>query len=197
MSKKNKNNEEIMDENLEDLEEEGEKSNEDTKLDAEEDVEAALSEEDMDTSHEYVDLQERYNKLEDTYKRMLADFENSKRHAAQEVLDSKNAGKIEVFEKILDIVDNFQRSLEYDTNTEEFRQGIKMLSNMFNDRLKSLGLEEVRHEGELDPGLHQAIAIEEQDDLEDNEIIEVLQKGYRVEGKVIRPAMVKVNKKSK
>ncbi len=144
---------------------------------------------------DYDELNEKYSKLEGTYQRLLADFENHKRRTSNEILESKSKGKSEVFEKLLDIIDNFDRSMEYDIQTEEFKKGIEMLHSMFNQRLESLGLEEVETTGVLDPNKHQAVLVDTVDGLEDDEIIEVLQKGYCVEQRVLRPAMVKVNKK--
>ncbi len=143
---------------------------------------------------EYDKLQEKYSKLEGTYQRMLADFENHKRRTANEILESKSNGKSEVFEKLLDIVDNFDRSMSFDVQTEEFKKGMEMLHSMLNQRLESLGLEEVSSSGILDPNKHQAVMVDTVEGLEDDEIIEVLQKGYCVGQRVLRPAMVKVNK---
>ncbi|MFV0289214.1 MAG: nucleotide exchange factor GrpE [Mycoplasmatales bacterium] len=147
------------------------------------------------SEQEYLQLQEKYKKVETSYQRLLADFENSKRRNAQEVMEAKTKGKIEVFEKLLDIIDNFERSMAFDIQTEEFKTGIEMVHKMFSERLQATGLQEVNTEGILDPNKHQAIMVEEDAKKENDEILEVLQKGYSVEEKVIRPAMVKVNKK--
>lgn len=72
-----------------------------------------------------------------------------------------------------------------------------MIYTKLMDDASSLGLEEVDASGLLDPNLHHALMVEENDDLEDNQIIEVLQKGYKVEDILIRPSMVKVNQKIK
>lgn len=143
----------------------------------------------------FEELEDKYNKLENSYQRILADFENHKRRTSIELLDSKVKGKSEVFEKLLDIVDNFDRSMQFDIQTEEFKKGMEMLHSMLNERLDSLGLKEVDSSGIMDPNKHQAVMVENHDDLEDDQIIEVLQKGYCVEEKVLRPAMVKVNKR--
>ncbi len=143
---------------------------------------------------EYEELQEKYSKLEGSYQRLLADYENHKRRTSTEILDSKTKGKSEVFEKLLDIIDNFDRSMEFDVQTEEFKKGMEMLHSMFNQRLEVLGLKEVETTGILDPNKHQAVMVDTVEGLEDDEIIEVLQKGYCVEQRVLRPAMVKVNK---
>lgn len=149
----------------------------------------------MISTKDYHELEEKYKKVETSYQRLLADYENTKRRNAQEVMDAKTKGKIEVFEKLLDIIDNFERSMAFDIQTEEFKTGIEMVHKMFTERLQATGLEEVNTKGTLDPNKHQAIMVEENEDFANDEIIDVLQKGYSVEEKIIRPAMVKVNKK--
>lgn len=144
---------------------------------------------------DYKKLNDDFEKVTNSYQRLLADFENHKRRTAKEMLDEKLKGKEEVLKQILDIVDNFDRALSFDANTDEFKQGIEMVHTMFKERLQVVGLKEVVTEGELDADIHQAIAIDNIDDVEDNHILETLQKGYYVDEKLIRPAMVKVNKK--
>lgn len=180
---------------------EEQKKTEEQEVDTNENLETKeIEQEAQDVSinkDQFNKLEEKYNKIEHTYQRLLADYENTKRRNAKEVMEARNKGKIEVIENILDIVDNFERSMQFDAGTEEFKNGMTMLLKMFNERLEAVGLEEVRHEGELDPNIHQAIAVENNEKLDDDIITEVLQKGYRVEDKVVRPAMVKVNKKEK
>lgn len=184
MSKNKNKNEEVIDEKEEKIEEETP-------------ITDSVEEEKSDTfsSEEYNALEEKYKKIENTYQRLLADYENHKRRTAQEVIDAKNKGKIEVFEQLLDIIDNFERSMQFDIQTEEFKTGIEMVHKMFDQKLKAAGLSEVETTGLLNPSIHQAIMVDEVEDKENDEILDVLQKGYCVEEKIIRPAMVKVNKK--
>lgn len=210
MSKKNpeteniKNNETI-DETVNDVETIDVELNEDVEI-KEEDVEKKDSKKEKKSKtklfekkvsqEEYDKLKEKSDKVEATYQKLLADLQNIKKRNAEEVIDAKNKGKFEVFKEIVDIVDNFDRSMQFDVNTEEFKKGMEMLQKMFKERLALAGLEEVRHEGVLDPSIHQAISVGEEEDFNDNEILQVLQKGYKIEDKIIRPAMVKVNQKN-
>ncbi len=132
--------------------------------------------------------------FEDKYLRLLADYDNLKRRSAIEQLSSKNNGKIIVFKELLDILDNFQRALSYDIASEEFKKGIDIVYKQFNEKLASLGLEKVASSGLMDHNIHQAVMTESNQDFKDDEIIEVMQDGYILEEKLIRPAMVKVNK---
>ncbi len=147
------------------------------------------------SNKEYNDLKEKYDKVENSYQRLLADYDNMKRRNAQEVMEAQNKGKIEVFKSMLEIIDNFERSMNYEAQTDEFKEGIQMVHKMFNQRLKDVGLTEVEADGILDPTKHQAVMVEESSEHEDGQILDVLQKGYCVEENIIRPAMVKVNKK--
>lgn len=171
--KKVKNQEEVIDE----------------EIMTEEENAVLISKKDFD------ELDEKYQKVENSYQRLLADFENYKRRSVKEILDAETSGKVEVLKQIVDIADNFDRSMKFDVQTEEFKKGIEMLHSMFGEKLANVGLEEVEAEGELNPDIHQAIGIDNKDDIEDDHITEVLQKGYMVGEKLIRPAMVKVNKK--
>lgn len=138
---------------------------------------------------------EEYDKIKDKYTRMLADYDNLKRRSALEGIESRTKGKIEVFEQLLEVLDNFERALKYEAGTKEFKDGINLVHKQMIERLENLGLEEIEAEGTLDHNFHQAVVTETIEDLMDDEIIEVLQKGYTVSEKLVRPAMVKVNKK--
>lgn len=135
------------------------------------------------------------NEYEQKYLRLLADFDNLKRNNAKEVMNAKNNGKIEVFRELVDVLDNFERSMQYDPSTEDYAKGIQMVHTQLLSKLEALGLEQVEAQGIMDAKIHQAVMVESVDDLADDEIIETLQHGYKLEDRLIRPAMVKVNKK--
>ncbi|WOO88950.1 nucleotide exchange factor GrpE [Mollicutes bacterium LVI A0078] len=135
------------------------------------------------------------NVYEQKYLRLLADFDNLKRNNAKDVMNAKNNGKIEVFRELVDVLDNFERSMQYDPSTEDYAKGINMVHNQLIEKLENAGLEKVTTEGEMDANIHQAVMVDTVDDMEDDHIIETLQNGYKLEDRLIRPAMVKVNKK--
>ncbi len=135
------------------------------------------------------------NEYEQKYLRLLADFDNLKRNNAKDVMNAKNNGKIEVFRELVDVLDNFERSMQYDPSTEDYAKGISMVHNQLIERLTNAGLEKVATEGEMDANIHQAVMVDTVEEMEDDHIIETLQNGYKLEDRLIRPAMVKVNKK--
>lgn len=149
-----------------------------------------------------VKIQDLVNRLEDTQQRMLrlqADFDNYKKRAAKEKEDLWNYASEEIVKELLPVLDNFERALsslgEKGDNKDKvgYIQGVQMVYNQFIEVLKKEGLEEIPALGEpFDPNIHHAVAQESKDDCEDNFIIEVYQKGYKLKDKVIRPSMVKV-----
>lgn len=135
------------------------------------------------------------NEYEAKYLRLLADFDNLKRNNAKDVMNAKNNGKIEVFRELVDVLDNFERSMQYDPSTEDYAKGINMVHKQLASALTAAGLEKVASDGLMDANVHQAVMVDTVEGLEDDEIIEILQHGYKLEERLIRPAMVKVNKK--
>lgn len=140
-------------------------------------------------------IEEEVNEYEQKYLRLLADFDNLKRNNAKDVMNAKNNGKIEVFRELVDVLDNFERSMQYDSTSEDYAKGINLVHKQLIDKLTNLGLEKVDETGIMNANIHQAVMVDNVEDLEDDEIIETLQSGYKLEEKLIRPAMVKVNKK--
>lgn len=139
--------------------------------------------------------QPEVNEFEQKYLRLLADLDNLKRNNAKDVMNAKNNGKIEVFRELVDVLDNFERSMQYDPSTEDYAKGIEMVHSQLVSKLEAAGLEKVASEGTMDANMHQAVMVDTVEGLEDDEIIETLQHGYKLEDRLIRPAMVKVNKK--
>lgn len=127
--------------------------------------------------------------LENFKKRMRTDQETTLKYASQSLIVN-----------ILPILDGLDKALEHvDNQSEEvktFVKGFEMIYQLLLQTLRSEGLEEIESVGKtFDPYLHQAIAQVETDEYEDNIITEVMQKGYKLKDRVIRPAMVKVNNK--
>ena len=140
-------------------------------------------------------MEEKIKELEDKNLRLLADFNNYKKRMLEESLKSKNLGKIEVIRSVIDAVDNFERALKLKSEDLEFKKGMEMIYNNLIEKLKTFGVEEVETSGIMNPNIHQALMVDKVDNKEDDEIIEVLQKGYILDGILIRPSLVKVNKK--
>ena len=128
--------------------------------------------------------------------RLYADFDNYRKRAAKEKLESYTDATAQVMGKLLPVIDNLARAISANTEETPFSNGVKMVSKQLDDVLSGLGLEMIASLGEqFDPNFHYAVMTDSIEDKEDNEIVEVMQEGYLFKGKVIRPAMVKVNQK--
>lgn len=128
--------------------------------------------------------------------RIAADFENYKRRQEKEKEDLiKYAGE-RVVRHLLEVCDNFDRATQAEVKVEEFKnfvQGIQMIHKQFTDMLQKVGVAAIEAVGKtFDPELHEAISSEPSEEHPDDTVLAEFQKGYLLNGKVIRPAMVKV-----
>lgn len=183
--------------------------------DAEESVLAELPEEDAgnpagetDTSREPVDEADeqetdadelrRLEEERDQYKKALiqerADFENYKKSHSAVAASSFDNGVGAVVVAMLPVLDNFERALAAESSDKAFADGMEMIMRQMRTALEGLGVEEVDTSGHFDPTCHHAVMQTEDPEMESNQVSETLQKGYTLKGKLLRPAMVKVNK---
>ena len=119
----------------------------------------------------------------DTLQRLQAEFENYQKRVSKEQINFMKYAKEELILKLLDVVDNFERANVRD-------EGVKLIEKQFKNILKQEGVSEVEAKT-FDPNFHEAILTEECDKKE-GVVLEVLQKGYKLHDKVIRPTKVKV-----
>ncbi len=129
------------------------------------------------------------------YKRLQADFENLRRRTRQEKEDLSMVIAQNILLDLLPVVDNFERALG-STGTQDAAQvllGVEMIHRQFIQTLEKCGLTTVEALGQIfDPQKHEAVMRVEDESQADGTVVEELQKGYAVRGKVIRPSMVKV-----
>lgn len=130
--------------------------------------------------------------------RLQADFENFRKRTQKEKEELTRTANASLMENLLPVIDNFARALQAKVGEEEaFRKGIEMIFRQLEKVLGDAGLEPIDSLGRLfDPNIHQAVFMVEDDTCEENTVVEELQKGYVLGGKVLRPAMVKVSRKS-
>ena len=141
-------------------------------------------------------LKEELDEMTDKYTRLFAEFQNFRSRNEKEKIQNYEMGEINIIEKLLPIVDNFERGIEA-LSEEELKssvgEGMNLIYKQLSDALKEMGVEEIEAQGkEFDPELHNAVMHEENDEYEENMIIEVLQKGYKFHDTVIRHSLVKV-----
>lgn len=140
------------------------------------------------------------NELEDwkqSYMRKQADFQNFSKRKEKELDELRKFSSEKIITKFLGSLDNLERAVEASSETKDFDslvKGVEMIIRNLQDIMKSEGVEEVDSTGEFDPQYHYAVSSEEAEDVKENGIVRVLQKGYIMKGKVIRPAMVSVKK---
>ncbi len=127
--------------------------------------------------------------------RLQADFDNYRRRNASIHSDSMDEGVRTVVKELLPVLDNLDRALLNAEGVDKgFVDGIALLQRQLIDQLAKHGLCEIDASGSFDPEMHEAVLQEEKEGAKSGEIIDVLQKGYKVKDRIIRHSMVKVAK---
>ena len=141
-------------------------------------------------------LKDKIAELEDTTKRQLAEFENFRRRTEKEKSTMFDMGAKSVIEKILPVIDNFERglaSVPADEAEDGFYNGMNMIYKQLLGELDKIGVKPIEAKGkEFDPNLHNAVMQVQSDELESGTVAEELQKGYTYHDSVVRHAMVSV-----
>lgn len=146
---------------------------------------------------EAAQLREELEAEQNKYLRLLADYDNFKRRTQK---DKEIAGKFRaqsLLTDLLPVLDNFERALSVEAKSEESKsllKGVEMVQASLLEAVKREGLEDIKSVGEaFDPNFHQAVMQEKDENAEAGTVLQELQKGYTLKGRVLRPAMVKVN----
>lgn len=169
----------------EETKDEEEKTPEENEPEVKEAEEEKLSEEEK--------LRAELDEQKDKYLRVVAEYDNFRKRTAKERLELISTSKADAITQILPVVDNFERALSAQTQDETYKTGIEMIFKQLNEVLKGLGIEEINPIGEkFDPSVANAVNQIEDENLGDNEVAQVFQKGYRIGDKVLRYAMVVV-----
>ena len=130
------------------------------------------------------------------YMRLMAEFQNFKRRVAKEKSDIHAYANEKIVGDLLPVLDNFERALSTETEDEGYAKGMQLIFEQLKTALGNAGLEEIKAmDEEFDPNVHNAVMTETIEEKEDGTITKVLQKGYKLKDKVVRPSMVAVNKK--
>lgn len=135
---------------------------------------------------------------EKKYLRLMADFQNYKRRVEKEKKDLYSYANEKIMGELLEVMDNFERALQQNADSAAdggtgFVEGMEMIFKQLGNVLEKEGLKEIAALGEdFDPNVHNAVMTEETEEYESGKVSGVMQKGYTLNGKVIRPSMVKV-----
>ena len=144
-------------------------------------------------------LEAELEEWKNSYTRKLAEFQNFTKRKENEVAEMRKYASEEIVVKLLDNIDNLERAVDASKESQNFDsliEGVNMILNNLKNLLTEEGVEEIEAAGkEYDPYEHKAMITENKEELDDNVVVQVFQKGYKMKGKVVRPAMVTVNKK--
>jgi len=131
--------------------------------------------------------------LLDRLARAQADFENARKRAAREQQEYREYALADAIRALLPVLDSFERALTTSADKSELRNGVELIYKQLQDALEKLGLRPVPAKGEpFDPRLHEAIEMVDTTEAPDHQVIEELQRGYKLKDRLLRPAMVKV-----
>jgi molecular chaperone GrpE len=131
--------------------------------------------------------------LKDRVIRTLADYENYRKRSDREKQEYYKYALADLIRDLLPVLDNFDRALEHAEEGDEFHRGVLLIYKQLFDVLKKHGLKPIDQAGvRFDPNVHEAVIREENPSVPSHTVLEILQKGYFLHDRLLRPAMVKV-----
>ena len=137
--------------------------------------------------------EEKYNAERDAHLRCAAEYDNFRKRTIKEKEASYGNGKADAVAKMLPIYDNLERALNQETSDAAYKKGVEMTMNELLKIFGTLGVEVFGNVGdEFDPNLHNAVMHIENEELPENSLAAVFQKGFKIGDKVVRFAMVQV-----
>lgn len=140
-------------------------------------------------------LKSERDMLVDRMARMQADFDNARKRAQREQQEFRDYALTDFIRTLLPILDSFDRAIATGGSGDDLRKGVELINRQLHDALSRLGVEAVPAKGEpFDPTVHEALGMVETNDVDDNHVAEELQRGYKLKGRLLRPAMVRVAK---
>jgi len=138
------------------------------------------------------ELQKELDETKDRLMRTLAEYDNFRKRTQKEREALYPEAEAGILAKFLPFMDNFERAMQAPCTDPDFKKGMEMIYQSFNEIFQSMGVEPIGEEGEpFDPNLHNAVMHEENPDLGENVVSMVLQKGWKRGEKILRYAMVK------
>ena len=148
-------------------------------------------------SSELADLQRERDDYKDRWLRKGAEFDNYRKRIERERREQADQSVVDLLEDLLLVVDDFDRAMKVDSGEggNAYRKGVELIHGKLHDLLRKQGLKPIDALGmDFDPNLHQAVVHEESPEHREGEVIGELRKGYTLNDRLLRPAMVKVAK---
>jgi len=136
--------------------------------------------------------------LVDRLARMQAEFDNARKRAQREQQDYRDYALSDAIKALIPVMDSFDRALQSSPEKSEFHLGVELIHKQLQDALSKIGVQPIVAKGQpFDPRFHEAIEMVDTEDARDNEVIDELQRGYKLKDRLLRPAMVRVARNSK
>jgi len=179
---------------MENLQEENDQNPVDTEVIEEKDELTILREQNMR-------LLEQMNEAKDNELRAFAEMDNVRKRLIKEFDDKLKYSNQNLIAGLFPVMDNFETALDHinpDNPVESLKTGVELTLKQMREVLEKNGLEEIKLEvgDEFNPLFHEALMVESSDEYDNNTVLMILQKGYKLHGRVVRPSKVKVNKKN-
>lgn len=140
-------------------------------------------------------LKKERDEIKDKYLRKLAEMENLRKRLDRERKEFQQYALSEFLRDLLVVLDNFERALKIQDSADgkSLQEGVEMIYRQYLDLLRKQGVRPIEpNDRRFDPAVHQAVLTEESETVEEPEVIEVLQRGFWIQDRLLRPAMVKV-----
>jgi len=138
-------------------------------------------------------LRGEHQQLKDRYMRTLADFDNLRKRTDREKADFFRYAVANVMKDLLPVLDNFDRALDHAEEGDEFHKGVLLIYKQLFDLLRKHGLNPIDEQDvAFDPNIHEAVIREENTSVPSHTVVAVLQRGYFLHDRLLRPALVKV-----
>jgi molecular chaperone GrpE len=151
-----------------------------------------------DRDSEVEKLRAERDSLVDRLARMQAEFDNARKRATKEQQDFRDYALVDTIKTIIPVLDSFDRALQTSPEKSEFHAGMELIHKQLVDALAKLGVRPISAKGEqFDPRYHEAIEMVDTEDADDHQVLEELQRGYKLKDRLLRPAMVKVARNSR
>lgn len=132
-------------------------------------------------------------KYKEQYLRLAAEYDNYRKRTSREKTEAYGDAAAKTILEILPVLDNFERAMAAETTDEKFKSGMEMIQNQLIGILDKLGVKEIEAKDQpFDPNLHHAVQQIEDEELGENVVAQVFQRGYRLGDRVLRAAMVVV-----
>jgi molecular chaperone GrpE len=160
-----------------------------------EEIENMQQEENGKEDEEKTKLKDELGRVNEQYLRLYADFDNYRKRVQKEIQEAQEATKRALINDFLVILDNMEKALSIShDHKDSIIEGIELTVKSFKDMLKKHGVEEIDPQKErFDPDFHDALMTQESNEHPKNTVLQTLEKGYKVNDKLIRPAKVVVS----